>query len=223
VVVRGVPGAQLRFNGMVFPEPGENNRAFTVRNLSPAATQIELEGVARFTFPLEYRDIRFEKPGTVESRDLGDTTVKLTRGGSTEIWMLSFHKNPSATTPSWSRMISQRFDPDSFVVVDVEGNEFTGTMRAPNVRGRQFDALGGRRLVPGGNPAQLEQRDQGSALPLRRSDAGEVPALQVQRVAAALGACPSNQKHPQLVGRGCGKQMCRINRYPMISISRTRS
>jgi hypothetical protein len=140
VVVRGVPGAQLRFNGMVFPEAGENNRAFTLRNLSPLATQIEMEGVARFTFPLEYREIRFDKPGTVESRDLGDTTVKLARGGSTEIWTLSFHKNPSATTPSWSRMISQRFDPDSFVVVDMDGNEFTGMMRAPNVRGRQFDA-----------------------------------------------------------------------------------
>jgi len=140
VIVRGVPGAQLRLNGMVFPEPGENNRAFTLRNLSPAATRIEVEGIARFTFPLDYRDIRFEKPGTVESRDLGDTTVKLARGGSTEIWTLSFHKSPAATTPSWSRMISQRFDPESFVVVDQEGNEFTGTMRAPNIRGRQFEA-----------------------------------------------------------------------------------
>jgi hypothetical protein len=140
VVVRGVPGAQLRFNGMVFPEAGESNRAFTLRNLSPAATEVDLEGIARFTFPLDYKEIRFEKPGTVESRDLGDTTVKLARGGSSEIWTLSFHKNPSATTPSWSRMISQRFDPDSFIVVDQEGNEFTGTMRAPNMRGRQFDA-----------------------------------------------------------------------------------
>jgi len=65
--------------------------------------------------------------------------VRLARGGATEIWTLSFHKSASSSTPSWSRTISQRFDPDSFVVVDTDGNEFTGTMRAPSLRGRQFD------------------------------------------------------------------------------------
>ncbi len=140
VVVRGVPGAQLRVAGMNFPEPGENVRTFSLKNLSPAATRIDLEGAARFTFPLDYKDVRFEKPGTVESRDLGDTTVRVSRGGATEIWMVSFHKNPSATTPSWSRTIGQRFDADSFVVVDADGNEFTGTMRPPN-RGRQIDPM----------------------------------------------------------------------------------
>jgi hypothetical protein len=54
--------------------------------------------------------------------------------------MVSFHKNPSATTPSWSRTIGQRFDVDSFVVVDADGNEFTGIMRPPN-RGRQIDPM----------------------------------------------------------------------------------
>ncbi|HZE97025.1 MAG TPA: hypothetical protein VE981_08355 [Planctomycetota bacterium] len=140
MVVRGIPGAQIRVAGMNFPEPGENTRAFAVRGISPSATTIDLEGVARFTFPLEWKDIKFDKPGTVESRDLGDTTVRLARGGASEIWTLSFHKNPSATTPSWSRTIGQRFDAESFVVVDTEGNEFTGTMRAPSLRGRQADA-----------------------------------------------------------------------------------
>lgn len=139
MVVRGVPGAQIRVAGMNFPEPGENTRAFSLKNVSPAATTIDLEGTARFTFPLDYKEFRFEKPGTIETRDIGDTTVKIARGGSSEIWTLSFHKNPSSTTPSWSRQIGQRFDVDSFVVVDVEGNEFTATMRAPSVRGRQMD------------------------------------------------------------------------------------
>jgi len=139
MVVRGVPGAQIRVAGMNFPDAGDNTRAFSIRNLSPTAVELGLEGVARFTFPLDYKEIKFEKPSTVENRDLGDTTVRLARGGATEIWTLSFHKSPSATTPSWSRSISQRFDQDSFVVVDSEGNEFTGTMRAPNLRGRQFD------------------------------------------------------------------------------------
>jgi hypothetical protein len=139
MVVRGIPGAQIRVAGMNFPDPGENTRAFSLKNLSPGATQLDLEGVARFTFPLDYREIKFDKPGTTESRDLGDTTVRLARGGATEIWTLSFHKSPSSTTPSWSRTISQRFDQDSFVVVDTDGNEFTGTMRAPSLRGRQFD------------------------------------------------------------------------------------
>jgi len=139
MVVRGVPGAQIRVAGMNFPEPGDNTRAFSLKNLSPAATAIDLEGMARFTFPLDYKEIKFNKPGTVENRDLGDTTVRLARGGATEIWTLSFHKSASSTTPSWSRTISQRFDQDSFVVVDTDGNEFTGTMRAPSLRGRQFD------------------------------------------------------------------------------------
>ena len=139
MVVRGVPGAQIRVAGMNFPEAGENTRAFSLKNLSPAATSIDLEGVARFTFPLDYKEIKFDKPGTVENRDLGDTTVRLARGGATEVWTLSFHKSSSSTTPSWSRTISQRFDQDSFVVVDTDGNEFTGTMRAPSLRGRQFD------------------------------------------------------------------------------------
>jgi hypothetical protein len=139
MVVRGVPGAQIRMAGMNFPDPGENTRAFSLRNLSPDAVQVALEGIARFTFPLDYKEIKFDKPATVESRDLGDTTVRLARGGATEVWTLSFHKSPSSTTPSWSRTISQRFDQDSFVVVDSDGNEFTGTMRTPNLRGRQFD------------------------------------------------------------------------------------
>jgi hypothetical protein len=139
VVVRGVPGAQIRVAGMTFPDSGENTRAFSLRNLSPGATQVDLEGVARFTFPLASKEIKFEKPGPTESRDLGDTTVQVVRAAATELWTLSFHKNPSSTTPSWSRMIGQRFDQDSFVVVDTDGNEFTGTLRAPNFRGKQFD------------------------------------------------------------------------------------
>lgn len=139
VVVRGVPGAQLRINGMVFPEPGENTRSFSLRNLSPTATALDLEGVARFTFPLDYKDIRFEKPGTVESRDLGDTIVKLGKTANSDVWTLSFHKTPSSTSPSWSRLIAQRFDADSFVVVDQDGNEFPGAMRPQSFRGRQFD------------------------------------------------------------------------------------
>jgi hypothetical protein len=139
MVVRGVPGAQIRVAGMNFPEPGENTRAFSLKNVSPLATRIDLEGVARFTFPLDYKDIKFERPGSIESRDLGDTTVRIARGGATEIWTLSFHKNPSSNTPSWSRTISQRFDADSFTVVDSEGNEFPASMRAPSLRGRQMD------------------------------------------------------------------------------------
>lgn len=139
MVVRGVPGAQIRVAGMNFPEPGENTRQFSLKGLSPDAVKVDLEGTARFTFPLDYRDIKFDRPGTVESRDLGDTTVRIARGGASEIWTLSFHKNPAATTPSWSRTIAQRFDADSFTVVDVDGNEFTGSMRAPSLRGRQAD------------------------------------------------------------------------------------
>jgi hypothetical protein len=52
-----------------------------------------------------------------------------------ENWTLSFHKSPSSTTPAWSRSIVQRFDADSFVVVDQDGGEFPISMRVEN-RGR---------------------------------------------------------------------------------------
>jgi len=68
---------------------------------------------------------------------LGDTTVRLTRSGTPENWTISFHKPASSTTPGWGKTIGQRFDPDSFVVVDQDGAEFTATLRTVG-RGRQF-------------------------------------------------------------------------------------
>jgi hypothetical protein len=132
---RAVPGAQLRIGVGIVQDAGESGRVFIVRGLHPAATTITLEGTARFSFPLDQREIKFEKPGISESRELGDTTVRLTRVGMPENWSLSFHRSPTSTTPGWARTIAQRFDADSFVIVDQDGGEFSATMRAQN-RGR---------------------------------------------------------------------------------------
>lgn len=132
---RGGPGVQLRIGVGMMQDAGESGRHFLVRGLAPAATAIDVEGVARFSFPLDQREVKVEKPAVTENRDFGDTTIRLVRTGSPENWTLSFHKSPTSTTPGWSRTIAQRFDPDSFVVVDQDGGEFAATMRAQN-RGR---------------------------------------------------------------------------------------
>jgi hypothetical protein len=132
---RAVPGAQLRIGVGLVQDAGESGRVFVIRGLAPAATTVSFEGTARFSFPLDQREIKFEKPAVTESRELGDSTVRLMRVGMPENWSLSFHKSPTSTTPGWARTIAQRFDADSFVVVDQDGAEFPATMRTQN-RGR---------------------------------------------------------------------------------------
>jgi hypothetical protein len=131
------PGVNLRIGIGVntVQDPGESGRVFILRGLNPAATSISFEGTARFNFPLDQREVKFEKPGVSESREVGDTTIRLTRVGMPENWSLSFHKSPAATAPGWARTIAQRFDADSFTVVDQDGGEFPATMRAQS-RGR---------------------------------------------------------------------------------------
>jgi hypothetical protein len=134
---RGGPGMQLRVGVGMMQDGWDSSRVFTLRGVNPAAAAVELEGTARFSFPLDQREIKIEKPAVTETRDLGDTTVRISRSGTPEIWNLSFHKAPSSSTPGWARTIGQRFDPDSFVVVDQDGGEFPAPMRAQN-RGRVF-------------------------------------------------------------------------------------
>jgi hypothetical protein len=134
---RGGPGVQIRVGGGFLLDSQENSRSFALRGLQPTATGVMLEGTARFTFPLDQREVRIEKPGTSENKDLGDSMVRLTRSGTPENWTISFHKPASSTTPGWGKTIGQRFDPESFVVVDQDGAEFTATLRTVG-RGRQF-------------------------------------------------------------------------------------
>jgi len=133
--IRAAPGAVVRIGVGIMQDSGESGRVFVIRGLSPTATAIHFEGTARFSFPLDQREIRFEKPAVTETREVGDTTIKLGRVGMPENWTLSFHKSPTSTTPAWSRSITQRFDADSFVVVDQDGGEAPVTMRMQN-RGR---------------------------------------------------------------------------------------
>ena len=135
MVFRGGPGVQLRVGVGMAMDALDNTRSFMFSNVSPAATTIELEGTARYTFPLDQREVKFEKPGATETRDVGDTTIRLNRAGTPENWTLSFHRAPSAAATGWGRTIAQRFDPDSFVVVDQDGTEFPGVLRSQN-RGR---------------------------------------------------------------------------------------
>jgi hypothetical protein len=131
------PGVQLRVGVGIVQDGQENSRSFMLRGLQPGATSVMVEGTARYTFPLDQREVRIDKLGPNDSKDLGDTIVRLARNGTPENWTVSFHKPPSSTTPGWARSITQRFDPESFVVVEEDGSEFVGTMR-PIYRGRQL-------------------------------------------------------------------------------------
>lgn len=131
------PGVQLRVVGAVVQDGSDNSRSFLLRGIQPGATSVTVEGTARYTFPLDQREVRIDKIGPNDTKDLGDTIVSLSRNGTPENWTLRFFKPPSSTTPAWARSISQRFDPESFVVVEEDGAEFIGTMR-PIYRGRQL-------------------------------------------------------------------------------------
>jgi hypothetical protein len=135
--LRGGPGVQIRVGMGILMDGADNSRNFSLRGLQPAATNVTFEGTARYTFPLDQREVKIEKPGTSETKDLGDTMVRLSRSSSPEVWSVSFHKPVSSTTPGWGRMIGQRFDPESFVVVDQDGGEYVVSLR-PIGRGRQF-------------------------------------------------------------------------------------
>jgi hypothetical protein len=134
---RGGPGVQIRVGGGFLQDGSENSRTFALRGLQPTATSVTMEGTARFTFPLDQREVKIEKPGNSENKDLGDTMARLTRSGTPENWTISFHKPASSTTPGWGKTIGQRFDPESFVVVDQDGAEYSATLRTVG-RGRQF-------------------------------------------------------------------------------------
>lgn len=136
VVLRGAPGARLVVRGGVTPDNVESVRSFTLKNLAGTATKISLEGVARFVFPLEAREILFDKPAAAETRDMGDTTIRMTRSGTPETWTLSFHKAPASSTPAWAQSIFQRFDPDSFTVTDQDGAQVSVNLRPMNYPGR---------------------------------------------------------------------------------------
>ncbi len=184
VVVRGVPGAQLRVAGMNFPEPGENVRTFSLKNLSPAATRIDLEGVARFTFPLDYKDVRFEKPGPG-----GHDGARLEGRG---------HRDLDAVVPQ------EPVGHDAVLVADDRpalrcrlvrrgrrGRERVHGDHAPaQPRPAAGPDVGRQRLVPDRDPAELDRGRQGGALPLRRADTGEDASLQVHRPGAALTRRP---------------------------------
>jgi hypothetical protein len=135
MVFRGGPGVQLRVGVGMAVDAFDNTRSFMFRNVSPTAGSVDLEGTARYSFPLDQREIKFEKPAATETKEIGDTTIRLSRVGNPENWSLSFHKAPSSNTPGWARTIAQRFEADSFVVVDQDGAEFPATMRSQN-RGR---------------------------------------------------------------------------------------
>jgi len=137
MVFRGAPGARIVVRGGVTPaELQESIRTFTLKGLGLTASRIGLEGIARFAFPLEAREIVFDKPATAETRDMGDTTIRLTRSGTPETWTLSFHKAPASTTPAWAQSILQRFDPDSFAVVDQDGGAISVNLRPMGFPGR---------------------------------------------------------------------------------------
>lgn len=136
-IFRG-PGVQLRVGVGLVQDGAENSRGFLLRGVSPAAKGVDLEGTARFSFPLDLREVKIEKPGLSENKDLGDTVVRINHNGSSpENWNVSFHKAPSAPSTGWARSIGQRFDPDSFVVVDQDGAEFSASLRSMR-GGRQF-------------------------------------------------------------------------------------
>ncbi|HXX93474.1 MAG TPA: hypothetical protein VEN81_07555, partial [Planctomycetota bacterium] len=52
-------------------------QTWTLKGLSPGASRLSIQGIARFSFPLEKTDVAFDKPAAADAKEAGDYTIAL--------------------------------------------------------------------------------------------------------------------------------------------------
>lgn len=110
-------------------DPSAAQKAYTLKGLAAGATRVSIHGTARFRFPLESREIKFEKPETGMNRETSDYTVRLDAQGNRRQWNLSFRRKKAAAgaTGTLHEEVEQRLDLESLVAIDEDGAEHKGT------------------------------------------------------------------------------------------------
>jgi len=134
-VIRVVPGGAA-----TTPDTGQ---AFFVRGLAPRAMRVTLTGTAKFSFPLDLRDVVFDKVETGETREAGDFAIKLERVVARRSWTVSI-KRARGKEEAGPADVDARLDKESGVAVDEDGNEHKGTF-SPSLD-REFSVV----IGPGG-------------------------------------------------------------------------
>ncbi len=114
-------------------DPSAGRKSYTLKGLAAGASRVVLRGTARFRFPLESREIRFDRPAAGMTQETADYTVRLDAQPNRRQWTLSFRrKKPAAgATASLHEEVEQRLDLESLVGLDEDGAEHKGTLVSP--------------------------------------------------------------------------------------------
>jgi hypothetical protein len=138
-----VVGGAAFFGGQ---DPNAGQKTYTLKGLAAGATQVSLQGTVRFRFPLETREIKFDRPAAGATQETADYTVRLDAQANRRQWTLSFRRKKAAagTTASLNEEVEQRVDSDSLVGIDEDGGEHKGTLLSANAMGAAIRVVNGR-------------------------------------------------------------------------------
>lgn len=118
--------------GQDLPQP------FTLKGLSAGAARLSLQGVARFSFPLDKSEVKFEKPGASELREAGDYSIALKNVSVGRLWSLTFTRTKARPEGGSLEDVDGRLDKESLVAIDEEGGEHKGTLIPTSASGIQI-------------------------------------------------------------------------------------
>jgi len=135
----------------------ETVQPFTLKGLTSGATRVTLQGVAKFTFPLDKTDVKFEKPGASETREAGDYSIALKNLASGRLWTLTFARAKGKGDAGSVEDIDGRLDKESMVAVDEDGAEHKATLIPTTASGIQIMVGPGGVVQPEGTPLATYQ------------------------------------------------------------------
>jgi hypothetical protein len=143
IFVAGMAGAA--------PDGSPAKKTYVLKGLSPGAARVSIQGSMRFRFPLESRDIRFEKADAGQTRETSDYTVRLDSQGGRQQWNLSFRRKKPApgATGTLDEEVSQRLDEASLVGIDEDGGEHKGSLLSQGGRMAAIRVINGRMVQEG--------------------------------------------------------------------------
>ena len=131
-----------------------SQQPWTLKGLSVGATRLTLQGVARFSFPLDKGDVTFDKPAAGDSRESGDYTIALKGLVANRLWSLAFSRT-KGKPEGGPEDIESRLDKDSLVAIDEDGNEHKGQLIPTHASVQVF--VGGGGALPEGTPLATYQ------------------------------------------------------------------
>jgi hypothetical protein len=144
---------RVAIRGMRGMPDAEPPSAWTLRGLAAGAKTVTLSGTLRYTFPLDARDVAFDKVQNGETRESGDYAVKLERVVAKRSLTIQFRRTRGKPEGgSLAEEVEQRLDADSLTGIDDDGNEHKGQLLPTGDRMANLLLVGGK-VVPGDDSA----------------------------------------------------------------------